>query len=263
MKIWYQSAVNFEDHPNYMAALNRHAKRVQSPGTETVFHGRSLDFGSELLMPDIINSPIVYHSVVMPQFISSLLEAERSGCDAFVIGSYSEPLLPELRSLAKIPIVSISECTFFTACTVAQKVGIVTLSKLVVPYIEKSLEHHRLEDRITGIHLVDEDMAEDALDQQFAAPGPYLDRVRAAARVAIAAGAQTVIPAEGLLAVIASENGLTEVDGAPIIDAVGTSILSAEFAVALKQRTGVAQSRLAFPPPTEAAAKVVRDGLSR
>lgn len=34
---------------------------------------------------------------------------------AFIAASFSEPILPELRGLAKIPVVSMSEACFVTA----------------------------------------------------------------------------------------------------------------------------------------------------
>jgi hypothetical protein len=58
--------------------------------------------------------------------------------------------------------------------------------------------------------------------------------------------------AEGVLGMMAAENGLHEVEGVPVIDTIGMPILFAEFMVALKQRTRVAQSRVAYPLPNDA-----------
>jgi hypothetical protein len=91
------------------------------------------------------------------------------------------------------------------------------------------------------------DISETELDTKFAEPGPYLERLVAGARSAIAAGAQVVIPAEGVLGMMAAQNGLHDVDGVPLIDTIGTPILFAEFMMALKRQTGVAQSRSAYP----------------
>lgn len=253
MKIWYQSTLNFTYFPNYEKALAAHFKRVASPGTEVVLNGRRSSFGSHLDTADVIGSPIMYHTVVAPAFVTSLLEAEEAGADAFVVASFSEPILPELRSLARIPVVSMPEASFMAASMSAPKVGLVTLNKLVVPFIEKSASLHKWKDRLSGIHLIEGDVSEAELDANFSSPGPYLDRLVAGVREAIAAGAQVVIPAEGVLGVMAAENGLTEVDGVPVIDAIGTPVLFAELAVALKKRTGVAQSRVAYPLPSDAA----------
>ncbi|MCM2250937.1 MAG: aspartate/glutamate racemase family protein [Ramlibacter sp.] len=250
MKIWYQSTLNFAHTPNYEKALAAHFRRVASPGTEVVLNGRKTAFGSDLGGDDVYGSPVMYHAVVLPAFIRSLLAAEQAGADAFVVASFSEPILAELRSLATMPVISMTEASFMAAAMSAPKVGFVTLNKMVVPFIEKSISLHKWKDRVTGIHLIEGEVSEAELDTKFPEPGPYLDRLTAGTREAIAAGAQVVIPAEGVLAVMAAENGLREVDGVPIIDAIGTPILFAEMAVALKRRTGLAQSRAAYRLPS-------------
>jgi Asp/Glu/hydantoin racemase len=253
MKIWYQSGVDFSRHPRYQRALQEHFARTTAPGTEVLLNGRKPDAAHDLPLPDVLGSPIVYHTVVIPEFVEALLAAERVGADAFVVGSFSEPILPELRSLARIPVVSLSESTFLAACSIAPRIGIVTINELVVPFIEKSLVLHQMTTRITGVHVVPGNVNEHELEDQFDDPAPYLTRVEEAARIAIAAGAQVIIPAEGVFGVMVAANGLNSVAGVPIIDPIATPVLFAEFAAVLKARTGVTHSRVAFPPPSAAA----------
>jgi Asp/Glu/hydantoin racemase len=253
MKIWYQSTLNFAHHPNYEKALAAHFKRVASRGTEVVLNGRKSAFGSDLGGDDVYGSAVVYHTVVLPAFIRSLLAAEKAGADAFIVASFSEPILTELRALANIPVISMTEACFMAAAMSAPKVGFVTLNKHVVPFIEKSISLHKWKDRVSGIDLIEGEVSEAELDTKFPAPGPYLERLVAGARKSIAAGAQVIIPAEGVLGVMAAENGLREVDGVPVVDAIGTPILFAELAVALKERTGLAQSRAVYRLPSAQA----------
>lgn len=58
---------------------------------------------------------IVYHSVVDFSFIRALLASEEANSGAFIAASFSEPILPELRGLAKILVVSMSEACFVAA----------------------------------------------------------------------------------------------------------------------------------------------------
>jgi len=260
MKIWYQSTLNFAHHPNYEKALAAHFKRVASPGTEVILNGRKTAFGSDLGGDDIFGSAIMYHAVVAPAFIQSLLAAEKAGADAFIIASFSEPILTELRALANIPVISMTEACFMAAAMSAPKVGFVTLNKFVVSFIEKSISLHKWKDRISGIHLIEGEISEVELDTKFPVPTPYLERLVAGVRKSIAAGAQIVIPAEGVLGVMAAENGLRAVDGVPIIDAIATPILFAELAVGLKKRTGLAQSRVAYRLPSADARTLLVTG---
>src|SRR4051812_15983136 len=118
MKIWYQSALDLHaSAANYRDTLERHFQRVKSPGTEVILRGRGR--GAEgVPMAEIIRSPVLYHKAITPVFIDAVIEAERIGADAFVIGSFSEPIVPELRSLATIPVVTMPEASMLQACSI-------------------------------------------------------------------------------------------------------------------------------------------------
>jgi allantoin racemase len=260
MKIWYQSGVDFDHHPGYRAALTRRFAEIASPGTAVSLKGTSPRFSHGLLTYDCVSSPYAYQRTYVPMYLSAVEEAERIGYDAFVIATFSEPVLREMRSLATIPVVSASECSLLTACTVAPKVGLVTLSRLAQGYIEKSIATHHLEARVSGVHVVDEAMTEGELDKNFDRPGPYLERFKNAAREAIAAGAHAIIPAEGLVAAMIAVNHLHAVDQVPIIDSIAAAILFAEFAVAMKARAGLEPSRRFFYARPSAAALAALTG---
>lgn len=258
MKLWYQSSVDYSRHPSFVSALKAHFARIASAGVEVTVHGMDPDIGHGLPQPDIIRSPAVFMNTVVPLYMRNVRKAEAAGYDAFIVGTYAEPALVELRSLAGIPVVSAAESTLLTGCSIAPRIGLVTLSQLVVPFLEASIARHGLAHRVSGIHLVDQQMLETSLDAQFASPAAYIERFRAAARVAIAAGADAVIPAEGVVAAIVAVNGVTEVDEVPIVDGIGVPLLAAEMAVAMKERLGIEQSRrVAYTRPSPAALKAV------
>ena len=261
MKIWYQSTLNFDLHPNYGKALKRHFDKVTSPGTEVLVHGRSRAFGSTLPVHDVIGSPVMYHSVVGTAFIEAVMNAEEAGCDAFITASFSEPILTELRSLASIPVISMTEATYSAACSVAQKVAFVTLNKAVVPFINKSINLHKWGPRISGIHLVPGNISEPDLESKFDQPQEFLNLLAEGIREAIAAGAEVIIPAEGVLGVMAAENGLREVDGVPIVDPIATPVLCAELAVKLYEQTGLTTSRASYRQPSPEARALLKSML--
>lgn len=60
-------------------------------------------------------------------FVASL-EAERDGCDAFIIGTFAGPALSELRALCSIPNLSVSEASGPTACSVGLRSRLLGLS---------------------------------------------------------------------------------------------------------------------------------------
>jgi Asp/Glu/hydantoin racemase len=253
ISIWYQSGVDFDHHPGYAKALNRRFAEVAPPGTTVSLHGTSRTYSRGLDLIDCVASPYAYLRTYVPMFLDALQAAERTGCDAFVVGTFSEPVLREMRALAAIPIVSAAEASLLTACTVAPRIALVTLSRLAEGYIRKSVATHHLEARVSGIYVVDEAMTEAELETNFDRPGPYIEKFKSAARQAIAEGAEAIIPAEGLVAAMIGVNHVHEVDRVPIIDSVGGTILFAEFAVAMRRKAGLEPSRrYAYTRPTDA-----------
>lgn len=256
LSIWYQSGVDFDEHPGYAKALNTRFAEAASPGNKVLLHGTSRTYSRGLPLIDCVSSPYAYLRTYVPMYLDALQAAERTGCDAFVIATFSEPVLREMRSLAAIPVVSASECALLTACTVAPRIGLVTLSRLAEGYIRKSIATHHLEARVSGVHVVDESMTEAELETNFDRPGPYIEKFKAAARIAIAAGADAIIPAEGLVAAMIAVNHVHEVDQIPIVDSIAAAILFAEYAVAMKRRAGLEPSRrYVYAQPTAAVLK--------
>jgi allantoin racemase len=256
MKIWYQSAMDLEGNTHYRDALLQRLNAVKVHTKEIVLRGRGNAAGG-ISMVDIIASPILYHQAITPVFVKAVLAAQDEGADAFIIGTYSEPIVPELRSLSTIPIVTMPEASMFAACMVAQKFALVTLNRTAVSYMAKSVAFHKLADRVSGIYVVDEKMGEEELNTQFDTPDAYLGRVRKACRKAVEEGAEAIIPAEGVLAAIVVNNGLTTIDGAPIVDPIGTPLLFAELAVEMKRKLGLRHSRISYPYPIAAAMQTV------
>lgn len=261
LSVWYQSGVDFDHHPGYAKALNRRFAEVASPGTTVELHGTTPKYSRNLPLIDCVASPYAYLRTYVPMFLDAVQEAERRGFDAFIVGTFSEPVLREMRSLATIPIVSASECSMFTACTVAPRIGLVTLSRLAEGYIRKSVHTHHLEARVAGVFVVDEAMTEAELESNFDKPGPYIEKFKAAARHAIAQGAEAIIPAEGLVAAMIAVNHVHMVDEIPIVDSIAAAVLSAEYAIAMKRRAGLEPSRrYVYTRPTAAVLKAFPPG---
>lgn len=105
MKFWWQFTVDPEKHRSFVEGLDAYSRGIMSPGTEVTFHGMEAEFGRGLSQSDILSPPI-YLRTVVPLFLDNALRAEREGYDAFVIGTFAPPVLPELRVLCSIPIVS-------------------------------------------------------------------------------------------------------------------------------------------------------------
>ena len=118
---------------------------------------------------------------------------------------------------------------------------------------------HGLESRLAGAYGRGEDLTERDALAAFDKPDEMLERFTAAASLAIRDGADLLIPAEGMLNQIVAEAGVTALDGASVMDSVGTCLIHARMLTAMKRAIGLGHCRrFSYPvPPPE-----LRDAFS-
>lgn len=260
MRIWHQSMTELDHNPAYRAALQSHVDRVAGPGTEVVLHG--LAPGTYGAAPaDVLRYPVLYHRI-LGQVLPLFERAESEGFDAVAIGSYSEPFLREARSMLDIPVTSMAESTLLTGASIARRSGLVTISAEIAWMARDIVSANRLEDRVAGVWTIVPAINEAQLGRAFAEPAQTLAAFTAAARTAIEAGSDVIIPAEGVLNELVVAHGLTEIDGVCVMDAVGVVIAHAQMLATLAARTGLhAGRRWHYPkPPAGVLAQLAEGG---
>ncbi|AZV92797.1 hypothetical protein CBF45_02855 [Bordetella sp. J329] len=243
MKIWHQSSVDLDNYPVYRESLARHYARIANPGTEIVLHGVPEAMWHGKSPSEVMKVPYAYHKAMSRQLLHNVYRAEQEGYDAFVIGTYTEPLLRECRSLVDIPVISMPESTVLISCSMAQQIGLVTLNEENQWFLKNAMQRHRLEARISGIYVIEPQLPERAIEQVFLQPGDYIAAFSATARRAIEAGADIIVPAEGLVAEVLAANGVHEIDGVSVLDGVGAPLAYAEMLARLHRLTGLHAGR--------------------
>ena len=128
-------------------------------------------------------------------------------------------------------------------CSTAHTVGLVTLNRQLLWSLEISLERHRLAPRVGAKLIMEPELNEREIIDLLANPGAYLDRFIDTAKRAVADYADAIIPAEGILAEIVAANGITNVDGAAVLDGIGVPVAYAEMLVKLWRSTGLRVGR--------------------
>lgn len=262
MRIWYQSAVEMHGAGPYRTALETHFARVADPGTRIELFGTEPGTWAGQQPSQLMGYPAIFHAALGGAFLRNALRAEREGYDAFIIGTYIEPFLRELRSAVEIPVVSSLEAMLLVGCSVGHTVGLITLNEILLWSIKTSLERHRLGARVGPLVVMEPALNERELTELFSAPDAYVARFVETARRVVADHVDAIIPAEGILAEIVAANGITEVDGAAVMDGIGIPVAYAEMLVKLRSRTGLGVGRrwhqprppqamldLFFPPP--------------
>lgn len=262
-KFWYQSAAPIRGLPHYRAALAKHALQACPDGVDVTFNGVREERYHGRLPAELHRYPYAKFVLQMDS-IEFAVDAERDGYDAYVIGSFSEPFLAETRSLLDIPVVSLAEASLLTACSLAEQFALVTLSPSYARRVRSVVRRHGLESRLTDVHALTTAHDEGSVDAAFASPQALIDDFTAVARIAVADGADVVIPSEGLLSEFLHANGVKSIDGATVLDCVGAALLHADMMVTLKASLGVGVGRRwAYARPPADLLKELRAGMGR
>lgn len=174
-------------------------------------------------------------------FARQAVAAEAASYDGFVIVTAQDPGLREARSLVGIPVLSYGETSFHVAAMTGQRFGVVGfIEELAEPLLENITAAH-LEHRFVGFEYIENGAAN--VDAALSGdPGAFIDAYTAATRRAIARGAQVIIPGEGLPNEILWHEGITSIDGVPIIDSDGLTVAMAELLVKLTRAKVIGRS---------------------
>lgn len=238
MRIWYQTMSDITRYANYGEALRRRAEGIVRPDTEIEVHGVAPGTYGELPPSEVSIHPFAHH-VLLDQVIANAIQAEQSGCDVMAMGSYSEPHLRVIRSAVDIPVVSLAEATLLVGCSVAQRIGLITNTPQVAWMVDHLIDNHHLRERTLAVRSIEPGLTEDDLSIAADDAKRVIEPFLATAREVIAQGADVIIPAEGFLSQVLSENEVRELDGVSIVDCVAVTMAYAELMGSLRRATGL------------------------
>lgn len=181
---------------------------------------------------DTLNAQVVYHSAI---------SAEKDGFDGILITCFGDPMLHQIRQAVNIPVVSIGEASLLMAASMGYKFGVVTISKHNILETKHTIAKYGLSERLANVRAISETPMEQG-GAIFDATHS-IESFKQVARELINDGAEIIIPGCGLMspslrlapgAENQYPNGLTEVDGAAVLDIMSCGIKMLESMVALK-----------------------------
>lgn len=241
-RIWHQSANELEHLTVYKQALEAQAASILPADVRLAVNGVATGTYGGASPTAALGNAVLYHRA-LAQFIDLAIAAESDGYDAFVIGSFSEPFLREIRTAVDIPVISLTEASLLTACTLGRYVGLISNAPNVQWLTRMSVDKHHLDARVLDVVSLDPPVDEYELAAAYDDPGPLMDNFTATARRLIARGADVIIPAEGVLARLLTQAGLTRIDEAPVVDVFAVAWTQALMQIRLWQTTGLRVGR--------------------
>ncbi|HWZ37218.1 MAG TPA: aspartate/glutamate racemase family protein [Bradyrhizobium sp.] len=236
MRILWLSFVDAAQNTPYFERLSRYLNDSAAPGTTVDIVGTSppdRDFGR---LTEFRCAAFA---------IDRCIEAEAQHYDAFVMGHFQDPGLYEARSAVRIPVVGAGEATLHFAAQLGRRLGLVSIDPVFEVWHHEQAERYGLRDRISGVvglGFVPEDFA-----PAFAGDEAALARMRATfeekAHPLVAAGADVILPAGVLPALLLCRQGGYKVRHAPVVNCASVALKTAEMAVALHRLEGLEPSR--------------------
>lgn len=188
-----------------------------------------------------------YRALVLPESIRRLLEAERNGFDAAVMGCSYDPGLKEIREvIGEIPVVFPAKTCTYLAATMGDRFSILVGRNKWIPSMRESVERYGMGSKLASFVSPDMGVLDFQRDHEMTR-----QRIIEAGRKAIEQD-----HAEVLILGCTMELGfameLQALLNVPVLDATVTPLKFAEFKAELRQRYGWSHSKIGgFETPPE------------
>jgi Asp/Glu/hydantoin racemase len=236
MRIRWQSFVHPARHLDYFELLNDHLLECAGEGVRYEVIG---------IDPPDTELHRLSETRCGVRAVANAVEAERDGCDAFLVGHFQDSGLHDARSAVDIPVLGLGETSMLHACTLGARIGLVTIDPVFIPWHEEQVTRYGLDRRVAGVTAMQSLAVADyvracADDDAFQRVFGEFER---AALPLLAAGAEVLIPAGGLPTLVLSRRAGLEVQGAPVLNPVSVLAKHGEAAVALRRLGAPVASR--------------------
>ncbi|MBX5472438.1 MAG: hypothetical protein IRZ23_08260 [Acetobacteraceae bacterium] len=259
IRIWHQSLTDLTLLPGYAAMLRDHARRVCAPDTTVDLHGLAPGTYPPGMAPIEMVRYRWAHHLAFVQIVENCIRAEREGYDAVAISCFLDPGLEEARSVVDIPVVSSLETALLVASAAARSFGLVAIDATMAAVLKELVHRYGYERRVSAVESMNPPITEFELDTAFSGSPALVDRFASQVRRMVDAGADLIIPAEGVINAVLVRNACDAVDGTPILDSYGALLNFAEMLVRLQSATGLRTSRRgAYARPPESLVRHLR-----
>ncbi len=246
MRIWHQSFTDLDMVPLYRKTLVEHAARACDPGMTVTVHGlKPGTYGRDFVPIDAIRHRYL-EFLNESQICEAALAAERAGYDALALGCFYDPGLRQARSLVDIPVVGLSETCMLVACSLGCKFALIALNRDQKIQHEELAAAYGLERRLAAVIAMDPAIDEYTLEAETDSLRPVMDGFERACRHALEAGAEVIIPGDGVLNEFVWRHKLLRFAAASVMDSLGVLFRYAAFMAAARSCVGLEVSRVHY-----------------
>lgn len=235
MKIWYQSNSTYRFDPasdGYGRNLEAQCKRAARLGTEVFVTGVKTH-GQDI---DIYKSIMYWHT---NQLINNVMRAEKEGFDAFVIGCSFDVGMDIGREITSMPVIGIAQANLHVAAMMGELFTVVTCMPRLAERYRQLIRAYGLQQKYLSNNYIYEISEWDLAAKLKAGDEEELsslsDTFRRLAEKAVSEGASVIVPVPAHISqLFLQTGGLTNLNGATVLDPVAVAVKVAEFMVDLK-----------------------------
>jgi len=185
-----------------------------------------------------------FQNLMVREVIDTLIEVDREGFDAIVVNCFDDPGVKEARALLKTPVFGLSEPTFYYACQLGEKIGMLVPDMPgQVAFVRNQFEALGLGSRLiaNGVRAECKPFRE-TLAEALQNPQAMIDRLTQQARELVDDGANVIVIACGGLGQFCGLLGFHgfEYRGAivPVVNPLTTAVKTAETMVTVQRALG-------------------------
>lgn len=218
VRIWEQGLVATFSIPGYRELVLEHYRETAAPDTVIEIHGlRDRTSGAaEVIAGRAVNYLGLYQQQEA-DIAQRIVRAERAGFDAAIIGVMQDPGLELARSLCDMPVIGYGETSMHTACMLGEQFSWIAINPPMTTVLGRLIRAQGYGHRAGPTSIMD--CGYPALTNAVAGdPDEFLTAFLAAARRAVAAGSDVLLPGQTIIAELLWRAGIHEVDGALVLD---------------------------------------------
>ncbi|UFN48493.1 aspartate/glutamate racemase family protein [Roseomonas sp. OT10] len=152
--------------------------------------------------------------------MQALIRREEGQTDAFVVACFGDPGLLAMREATRRPVFGMGECSFYTAMSLADRFGVISVVEASRPRLARYLRELGLTDRFAGSVAAGIPVVGLADD-----PARTLDSLCNAGAALVAMGAQAVIT--GCAGMAAYRAALASNIGVPVVEPTQAAVAMA------------------------------------
>ena len=237
MKLCYININTEEVSGPFLSIVSRLFQQVAMPDTEVDI--KSVSPGLQRIM-DV--HPYFFFLNKRP-IIERIVEAEKQGYDAAVVGCFLDPGVSEARGIVNMPVIGLGESTMHFACQLGRKFGIVTVNEpSTISETEDKIRFHGLQYRVITQSVRGISMSTyDAFTKGLQEPKMVAEDIVQKGKECVEEGANVVVVGCNGLAPLCTVSGVARLgrEEIPLIDCLSVGIKTAEMVVELNKKLGL------------------------